>query len=71
MNLTMSLNMKRQCPNCFRFIDISCWPTYKGKLYSYCRECKRETQRIWLQAKRERDNEEAKETNIKTKTGIS
>ena len=58
--------MKRQCPNCFKFIDIKDWPTYNGKLYSYCRECKRETQRIWLQAKRERDNEEA---NIKTKTG--
>ena len=63
--------MKRQCPNCFKFIDIKDWPTYNGKLYSYCRECKRETQRIWLQTKRERDNEEAKEINIKTKTSIS
>ena len=44
--------MKRQCPNCFRFIDISYWPIYKGKLYSYCRDCKRETQRIWVKNKR-------------------
>ena len=63
--------MKRQCPNCFEFIYIDKCPSYKVKQYSYCRECKRETQRIWLQAKRERDNEEAKETNIKTKTSIS
>lgn len=44
--------MKRQCPNCFRFIDISCWPIYNGKLYSYCRDCKRETQRKWIHSKR-------------------
>ena len=52
MNLTMSLNMKRQCPNCFRFINIKHWPIYNGKLYSYCRECKRETQRTWIKNKR-------------------
>ena len=46
--------MKRQCPNCFKFIDIKDWPTYNGKLYSYCRECKKETQRSWLRVKREK-----------------
>ena len=56
--------MKKQCPNCFRFIDIKDWPTYSGKLYSYCRKCKRETQRSWLQAKRERlNNEKIKKIN--------
>ena len=44
--------MKRQCPNCFRFINIKHWPVYNGKLYSYCRECKRQTQREWIRNKR-------------------
>lgn len=56
--------MKRQCPNCYEFIDIRNWPTYNGKLYSYCRKCKRETQRNWIAAKRERlKNEKVKEIN--------
>ena len=56
--------MKRQCANCYEFIDIKNWPTYNGKFYSYCRKCKRETQRIWIEAKRERlKNEKVKEIN--------
>ena len=56
--------MKRQCPNCYEFIDIKNWPTYNGKFYSYCRKCKRETQRIWIEAKRERlKNEKIKKIN--------
>lgn len=52
--------MKRQCPNCFKFIDLEEWPTYNGKLYIYCRDCKRETQREWQRTKRERlKNEKA------------
>ena len=56
--------MKRQCPNCYEFIYIKNWPTYNWKFYSYCRKCKRETQRIWIEAKRERlKNEKVKEIN--------
>ena len=49
--------MKRQCPNCFKFIDIELYPKYNGKFYSYCRECKRETQRTWIKNKRGVKNE--------------
>lgn len=56
--------MKRQCPNCFKFIGLEEWPTYNGKLYSYCRDCKRETQRQWQRVKRERlNNEKIKKVN--------
>lgn len=46
--------MKKKCPNCFRYIDIKDWPVYNGKEYGYCRDCKREIQRIWIQNRRER-----------------
>ncbi|MBC8630284.1 hypothetical protein H8697_00985 [[Eubacterium] tenue] len=43
----------KKCPMCYRYINIEDWPVYNGKYYTYCRDCKRITQREWIKAKRE------------------
>lgn len=45
----------RKCPCCGQYIKLSDWPVYKGKPYTYCRSCKRATQRVWVAQKRELD----------------
>ena len=44
--------MKR-CAMCGEYIKLEDWPKYNGKYYSYCRNCKRITQKEWIRAKRE------------------
>lgn len=43
----------RKCPCCGQYVKLSDWPTYKGKYYAYCRDCKRSIQRLWVKQKRE------------------
>lgn len=46
----------RKCPRCERYVPLSEWPTYNGKHYTYCRACKKDTQRLWVAEKREGRN---------------
>lgn len=43
----------KKCPMCGSYVKIEDWPTYNGKQYTYCRDCKRIIQREWIRAKRE------------------
>lgn len=45
--------MRRKCPICGEYVDISDWPIYKGKMYSSCCICKRWSQKMWARNKRE------------------
>lgn len=45
----------KKCTMCGRYVKIEDWPTYGGKHYTYCRDCKRITQREWIRSKRELD----------------
>ena len=40
------------CPRCQSYAKLSAWPMIKGKPYTYCRECKRQLQRDWVNKKR-------------------
>jgi 7-cyano-7-deazaguanine synthase in queuosine biosynthesis len=43
--------IKRRCPVCRRYLPIETWPCYKGRMYAYCTDCKRDYQREWARRK--------------------
>ena len=45
----------KMCPICYRELKLSYFPQTKGKLYTYCIDCKRTIQRDWIRQKRRRE----------------
>ena len=43
----------KYCRKCEQTLKIEEFPIVKGKPYTYCRECKRELQRVWVKEKRQ------------------